>query len=364
MVDLPRLCFSRGSGDAPATVLTKNNYFTPPFVNKPKANQTNTKAKKQTMKFIQMITAALAGTIADWDYNWGGSLSSLLFFKNTKNTKIMFPSLQWEIAEMLTAPPSIFVPGYTVLDSPSPLLFIVIDDDVASFDLTTINSPFLKDLHASISFGELCLRRVVRVPSAGEFLEIKTQTQEGIAAQVKKWNGVKTVAAQSVRRWTMEFLKAHTSILPRYVWNLTTMSETIWQWRFVLQALTLVVRLTAASTTPWMALVLVPKVVLATLRAFDVSQKLFAAAFPQIAAAYRLFKMIYGFYKVYRFLRACWNAARNVRRIRSIRTVMAEAIRSLANWVMRRLAAVLWSLVREIFLWMAVLIGFYVLFLR
>jgi hypothetical protein len=113
-----------------------------------------------------------------------------------------------------------------------------------------------------------------------------------------------------------------------------------------------------------MALVLVPKVLLATLRAFDVPHKVFVAGFPQLATAYRLLKMIYGFYKVYRFFRVCWNAARHARRIRSIRTMTAEAIRSLANWVMRRLVAILWSLVREVFLWMAVLIGFYVLFLR
>jgi hypothetical protein len=326
-----------------------------------KPNEYKSKSQQQTMKFIQMITTVMAGTVADWDYKWG-SFSSL--FKNTKNTKNMFrPSLQWEIVEILTPPPSIFVPGYTVLDSPAPLLFIVIDNDAASFDFTTINSPFLKDLlHYSISFGELSIRRIG--PSAGEFLAMKTQVQEAIAAQVKHWNAVKTVAAQSLRRWIMEFVKNNTTILPRYVWNLTTMSETIWQWRFVLQVLTLVIRLTAASTTPWMALVLVPKVLLATLRAFDVPHKLFAAASPQLAAAYRLLKMIYSLYKAYRFLRACWNAARTVGRIRSIRTMMAEAIRSLANWIMRRLAAVLWSLLREVFLWMAALIGFYVLFLR
>jgi hypothetical protein len=239
------------------------------------------KQKTQTMKCVQMITAALAGTGADWDY-WG-SLSSM-FKKNTKTTKIMFPSRQEEIAAILTAPPSIFVPGYTVLDSPAPLLFILHvvddDDDVASFDLTTINSPLLDLLHSAFSFGESSLCRVV--PSAGEFLEMKSQVQEGIAAQFKHWNAVKTVAAQSVRRWTMEFLKAHTSILPRYVWNLVTVSETIWQWRFVLQVLTLVVRLTAASTTPWMALVLVPKALLATLRALDVPQKLFCGRLPTV----------------------------------------------------------------------------------
>jgi hypothetical protein len=327
------------------------------------SNETKYKSKKQAMKLVQMITAALAGTGADWDY-WG-SLSSL-FTENTKNTKIMFPSRQEEIAEILTAPPSIFVPGYTVLDSPAPLLFILHvvadDDNVASFDLTTINSPLLDLLHSAFSFVE-SLRRVV--PSAGEFLAMKSQVHGRIAAHVKNWNAVKTVAAQSVRRWTMElFFKAHTSVLPQYVWNLVTVSETIWQWRFVLQALTLVVRLTAASTTPWMALILIPKALLATLRALDVPQKLFAAVSPQLAAAYRLLEMMYGFYKAYRCLRACWNAARNVRRGRSVRTMTAEAIRALVNWVMRRLAAVLWSLVREVFLWMAALIGFYVLFLR
>jgi hypothetical protein len=44
--------------------------------------------------------------------------------------------------------------------------------------------------------------------------------------------------------------------------------------------------------------------------------------------------------------------------------MMAEAIRALANWLMRRMAALLWSLVRVVFLWMAALIGFYLLFLR
>jgi hypothetical protein len=268
------------------------------------------------MKLVFMITAALAGNVADWDC-WGGSFSSL-FTKNTKNTKIMFrPSLLLhdEIAAILTAPPSIFVSGYTVL---APFIPFIHVDAVPSFDLTTIHSPFLKDLlllSSSISFSELSLRRVV--PSAGEFLAMKIQVQEIIAAQVKHWNAVKTVAAQSVlRRWIMEFVVKNntTTIWPRYVWDLMTVSETIWQWRFLLQALTLAVRWSAASTTPWMALVLIPKVLLATLRAFDVPHKLFVAAFPQLDTTYRLLQMIYGFYKAYRFLRACWNAARNVRR--------------------------------------------------
>jgi hypothetical protein len=374
-LDFPRL-FQTWSHHDPNALAKKNSHKKTPAVDHRNANETNTKAKeykskkqnKHTMKLVFMITAALAGNVADWDY-WG-SFSSLFTKNTTKNTKNMFrPSLQQdEIAAILTPPPSIFLPGYTVLNSSAPLLFIlhvVNNADVASFDLTTINSPFLKDLmllsSSSISFGET-LGRVV--PSAGEFLAMKIQVQEGIAAQVRHWMEFKTVAAQTVRRWTMEFLQAHTSILSRFVWDLMTVSETIWQWRFVLQALTLVIRWSAASTTPWMSLVLVPKVLLATLRAFDVPHQLFAAAFPPLDAAYRLIKMIYGFYKAYGFLRACWNAARKMRRIRSIRTMMAVAIRTLANWVMRQLVAVLWSLVRAVFLWMAALIGFYLLFLR
>jgi hypothetical protein len=128
------------------------------------------------------------------------------------------------------SPPSIFVPGYTVLDSPAPLLFIlhVVDDDdddnVASFDLTTIHSSFLKDLLlTSFIAAAESLRRVVRrVPSASEFLATKTQVQEGIAAQLQKWNAVMTAAAaaQSVlRRWiSSEFVnKNSTPILPPYV---------------------------------------------------------------------------------------------------------------------------------------------------
>jgi hypothetical protein len=65
-----------------ATTTLSHKKHTPSIAKQPKRN---TKANKQTMKFIQMIAAALAGTVADWD-NWGKSLSSSLFFQN-KNTK-------------------------------------------------------------------------------------------------------------------------------------------------------------------------------------------------------------------------------------------------------------------------------------
>jgi hypothetical protein len=116
------------------------------ITNKPKAQTTN-----KTMKFIQMITAALAGTVADWDI-WGKSLSSLFVKNTTKNTKIMFTSLQWEIAEMLTAPPSIFVPVHTVLDSSIP--FIHVDAVVPSFDFSVIVSSF-EDLRGVFSFESI-----------------------------------------------------------------------------------------------------------------------------------------------------------------------------------------------------------------
>jgi hypothetical protein len=277
----------------------------------------------------------------------------------------MFASLQDEIAEMLTAPPSIFVPGHTVLDFSIPFVHVTA---LPSFDFSIIVSSF-EDLRG-VSFASI--RQQVVVPSAHqatmrEVQQLTVKTRELIAAQFKNWKDLKAAKTLMLRRWIMEFVKNNntTTILPRYVWDLMTVSETIWQWRYLLQALTLAVRWSAASTTPWMALVLIPKILLATLRAFDVPHKVFAAALPQFATAYRLLKMIYGFYKVYLFLRACWNAARNVRRIQwSIRTVMAEALRALANWVIRRMAALLWSLVRVVFLWMAALIGFYLLFLR
>jgi hypothetical protein len=179
-----------------------------------------------------------------------------------------------------------------------------------------------------------------------------------IAAQVKNWQELKAAKTLMLRRWIVEFVKNNntTTILPRFVCDVMTASETIWQWRFLLPALTLAIRWSAtASTTPWMmALILIPKVLVATLRAFfDVPHKIFVAVFPQLATAYRLLQMIYGCYQVYRFWRTCWHAARNMQRLRSsIRTTMAEAIRTLANWVMRRLAAMLWSVVREVFLWM------------
>jgi hypothetical protein len=318
------------------------------------------------MKFVQIITAALAGTVADWD-NWGKSLSSL-FFKNTKNTKIMFASLQDEIAEMLTAPPSIFVPGHTVLDSSIPFIHV---DALPLFDFSSIIVSSHEDLRGVFSL-ESIRQQVFVGPSAHqatmqEVHQLTVMTRELIAAQFMKWKDIKAAKTLMLRRWIMEFVQQNntTTILPRYVWDLMSVSETLWQWRFLLQALTLAVRWSAASTTPWMALVLIPKILLATLRAFDVPHTVFAAAFPQLDTTYRLLQMIYGFYKAYRFMRACWNAARHVRRIQwSIRTAMAEAIRALANWLMRRLAAVLWSLVRMVFLWMAALIGFYLFFLR
>jgi hypothetical protein len=315
------------------------------------------------MKLLHMITTALTG-VAEWD-SWG----SMTFFQNKKQkNKTKISSLQFEIAEMLTRPPSIFVPGHTVLDSSIP--FIHVDTVFPLFDLSVIVLSF-EDL-CGVSFESIRqqvvphARQVVRKVQEAmrEVQQLKVKTGELMAVQVKNWKELKAAKTLMLRRWIIEFVKNNTSILPRYVWDLVTVSETIWQWRFLLQALTLAVRWSAASTTPWTALVLVPKVLLATLRAFNVPHKVFVAVFPQLDAAYRLLQMIYGFYKVYRFLRACWNAARRVRGIRSIRTLTAETIRTLANWVMRRMAAILWSVVREVFLWMAVLIGFYVLFLR
>jgi hypothetical protein len=90
-----------------------------------------------------------------------------------------------------------------------------------------------------------------------------------------------------------------------------------------------------------MTLVLIPKVLLATLRALDVPHKLFVGTGPQLANVVRLFKMIYGLYKAYcRHLRACWNATRNVRRIGTIRAV-TEAFRM---W--QPVAVVSWNVVR------------------
>jgi hypothetical protein len=285
---------------------------------------------------------------------------------NKKHKKYVFVA-QDEIAEMLSAPPSIFVPGHTVLNSSIP--FIHVDAVYPSFDFSSTIVSSFEDLCGVFSFASI---RQQVVPSAHqattrEVQQLTVKTRELIAAQFKNWKDVKAAKTLILRRWIMEFVKNKntTTILPRYVWDLMTVSETIWQWRFLLQALTLAVRWSAASTTPWMALVLIPKILLATLRAFDVPHKVFVAAFPQLATTYRLLQMIYGFYKAYRFLRACWNAARHVRRLRSsIRTVMAEALRALANWLMRRLVAVLWSVVRVVFLWTAALIGFYLLFLR
>jgi hypothetical protein len=125
-----------------------------------------------------------------------------------------------------------------------------------------------------------------------EVQQLTVKTRELIADQANKWKELKAAKTLMLRRWIIEFLKNNTTTLPRYVWDLVTVSESIWQWRFLLQALTLAVRWSAASTSPWMALVLVPKVLLATLRAFDVPHKVFVAAFPQLAAAYRLLKMI------------------------------------------------------------------------
>jgi hypothetical protein len=309
------------------------------------------------MKYIEMITAALAGTVADWDYNWG-SLSSSFFQnnKNTKTTKNMFASLQFEIAEMLTAPPSIFVPGHTVLDSSIPFIHV---DAVPLFDISsTIVSSF--EYLRGVSFESI---RQQVVPHAHQVVrhvqqamrkvqQLKVKTGELVAAQVKNWKEFIAAKTMMLRRWIIAFLKNNTTILPRYVWNLVTVTETIWHWRFFFEALTLIYRLSAVSTGWWAALFLFPQALLATLRAFDVPHKLFVATFPQLAAAYRLLKMIYGCYKAYRFLRTCWNAVRNLRRIQIHRSV-ADTLRALVSWALRQIAAVLWNTLREALLGVA-----------
>jgi hypothetical protein len=153
-----------------------------------------------------------------------------------------------------------------------------------------------------------------------------------------------------LRRWIIEFVKNNTTILPRYVWDLMAVTETIWQWRDFFQALTLIYQLSAVSTG-WAALLLFPKALFATISALDVPRKLFEAACPQLAAGFRVLKIIYGLYKAYRFLRTCWNAVRNLRRIQT-RSV-ADALRALVSWALQQIAAVLWSALRQALLGVA-----------
>jgi hypothetical protein len=296
------------------------------------------------MKFLHMITTALAGA-ANWD-SWG-TLSSK---EKNKNTKTKLSSLHDEIVEMLTPPPSIFVRGHTVLD-PSIPLFIHVDDAVPLFVFSSTIVPSFEDLlgdlrRTKVSF-ELSIHQQV-VPRAHQvfqkFQQVKVNAQELVAAKLKSWEESKTSIAETMRCWIIEFMKANTTILPRYVWDWMAWIETIWQWRFIFQALLMIYRLSTVSTGS-AALFLFPKALLATVRALNVPQKLFKVVCPQLFTAFRLLKLLYGFYKACRFLRSYWTAVRRLRQIR-IRTV-ADAFRALVSLALRQIASVLWSILRD-----------------
>jgi hypothetical protein len=290
------------------------------------------------MKFFHMITTALAGA-ADRD-SWGTSSIIQTKEKPQKNeTKIISSLLHVEIAEMVTPPPSMFVRGHTVLDPSIP--FIHVDAVVPSFVFSTMVPSFedlLRDLcRTKVSFESI---RPQVVPSVQQnlqkFQQVKVKAQELVAAKCK------TAIATTIRRWIIECMKANTTILPRYVWDLMAWSETIWQWWFIFQAFTMVYRLLTVSTGS-AALVLFPKALLATVLALDVPQKLFQVACPQLLSAFRLLHLFYGLYKACRFLRSCWTAVRRLRRIRTL----ADAVWALASLAFRRIASVLWSTLRD-----------------
>jgi hypothetical protein len=293
------------------------------------------------MKFWHMITTALAGA-ADWD-SWGTPSIIQTKEKPKKNeTKIISSLLYDEIEEMVTPPPSMFVRGHTVLDPSIPFIHV---DAVPSFVFSTMVLSFDEDLLCGLR-TKVSFESIQVVPSAQQvfqkFQQVKVKAQELVAEIVKNWKELKTAIAGTMRLWIIEFMKAKTTILPRYVWDLMTLSETIWQWRFIFQAFTMIYRLSTVSTG-WAALFLFPKALLATVRALDIPQKLFQVACPQLFTAFRLLNLFYGLYKACRFLRSCWTA---VRRLRQIRTV-ADAVRALASLALRQIASVLWSALRD-----------------
>jgi hypothetical protein len=256
-----------------------------------------------------------------------------------------------EIVEMLTPPPSMFVRGHTVL-GPSIPLFIHVDAAVPLFVFSSTIVPSFEDLlgdlrRTKVSF-ELSIHQQV-VPRAHQVFQIvqqvKVNAQELVAAKVKSWEESKTSIAETMRRWIIEFMKTNTTILPRYVWDWMAWTETIWQWRFIFQVFTMIYRLSTVSTGS-AALALFPKALLATVRVLDVPQKLFKLACPQLFTAFRLLKLLYGFYKACRFFRSLWTAVRRLRRVVRIRTV-ADAVQALVSLALRQIASVLWSVLRD-----------------
>jgi hypothetical protein len=158
----PRLEWSTGAFHAWARLkwfgsfqLSQKNlsaaHHTTVVTNKPKA-KSNRIETIVIMKLFHMITTALTG-VAEWD-SWG---STFFQTKNQKN-KTKISSLHDEIVEMLTPPPSIFVPGHTVLDPSIPFIHV---NAVPSFDFSTIVSSF-EDLRG-VSFESI---RQQVVPSA------------------------------------------------------------------------------------------------------------------------------------------------------------------------------------------------------
>jgi hypothetical protein len=121
-----------------------------------------------------------------------------------------------------------------------------------------------------------------------------------------KVNSVKTTAVtMNIRCWLIDLLKQHTTG-PNYVWDLMSVAETIWQWRGVIQALSLFYQVyaKAANWPVW----LFSKAVFTMGRAFNVHDKLFSASCPMLHLGWRLLGLACDFWEAYPYLKVFWNA--------------------------------------------------------
>jgi hypothetical protein len=161
---------------------------------------------------------------------------------------------------------------------------------------------------------------------------------EPILAKIKS---VQKTSATKIRNWLIDLLKRYTTV-PHYVWDLMRVAESIWQWRLVIQALSLFVQVSKATHLPvW----LIFKAIFATGRAFNVPQKVFAATCPMLHFGCRLAALGWDFWVVYPYLKAFGKVVQELRRARTFadffRALATGAWTSFTTWLSRALRGIL-----------------------
>jgi hypothetical protein len=162
--------------------------------------------------------------------------------------------------------------------------------------------------------------------------------QEPIFAKIKT---VKTTTATKIRGWLIDLLKRYTTV-PHYVWDLMRVAESIWQWRLVIQALSLFYQVSKATYLPvW----LIFKAIFATGRAFNVPHKVFAATCPMLHLGCRLAALGWDLWVAYPYLKAFRKVVQELRRARTVadfvRALATGAWTSFTTWLARALRGIL-----------------------